>query len=507
MTTAHRLTFPALLAAIVVAPATAQSTSPRAHVTGGTVVGAVDSGVARFIGIPYAAPPVGPLRWRPPAPVVPWRGDRPATAYGASCPQALPIRGVRPDSPAAAISEDCLTLNVWAPVARAAPRPVMVWLHGGGNFEGTASRFLYDGTAFARGGVILVSLNYRLGPLGFFAHPALTREAGGGVAANFGLLDQFAALQWVRRNIAAFGGDAGNVTLFGESAGGQDTRTLMTVRQARGLFQKAIIESGGGGWTDPPALAEAEQAGATFATVLGLPGTAATAAQLRAVPLAELMRAASPDVTGPVIDGRLVTESPLVAFAAGRGAPIPLIIGTNSDEGSLLGAGLGAAALLPRLPATVRDSLRRLYGPAAGNDVDFARLLFRDGYFTGPSRWIALQRTVAPTWIYRFEYVMTVLRRRKTGTDHGFELPFVFDRWDIPQFVSDQDRRVADVIHHCWVSFATTGTPTCPGVAGWPRYRAGDQRWLVFGDTVAVTPDPSGPIVDILQRILRPEAR
>ncbi len=499
-------------AMLITAPlhvANAQQSTPRVRVTGGEVVGTADSGVAKFLGIPYAAPPVGANRWRAPQPVAPWKGAREAADYTASCPQPLPIRGVPPGTRVATISEDCLGLNVWAPAGLSERHPVMVWIHGGGNDEGTASRPLYDGSSFARDGIVLVSFNYRLGLLGFFAHPALTRDAGSEPTANYGVLDQLAALRWVRHNIAAFGGDTSNVTVFGESAGGEDIRALLASPLARGLFQKAIIESGGGGWGENASLAEAEATGVHAAAAMGLRGDVSAEA-LRALPLDTVLAATGGGITDPVVDGRLLTESPLDAIAAGRAAPVPLIIGTNSNEGSILTPGMALDRIFPLIPAALRDSLRAAYGDAARTDDGLARLAFRDGYFAGPSRWIALHRD-APTWLYRFDYVMTVLRRRAPGVAHGFELPFVFEAWDTP-FVSAEDRAVAAVVHRCWVSFAENGVPACPATAGgdargtvpWPRYTAAQQRWMVFGDSAVVTADSSAAVLDRLQRALRP---
>ncbi len=504
MTTALGMT--ALLAITAVSPGIAQEPTPRVHVTGGAIVGTSDSGVAKFLGVPYVAPPVGTNRWRAPQPVVPWSGEREATNYTASCPQALPIRGVPPGTKAATISEDCLGLNVWAPAELSGRHPVMVWIHGGGNDEGTASRPLYDGSAFARDGIVLVSFNYRVGLLGFFAHPALTRDAGSEPTANYGVLDQLAALRWVRRNIAAFGGDTSNVTVFGESAGGEDIRVLMASPLARGLFQRAVIESGGGGWAENASLADGESGGVKVAAAMGLHGEV-TAAELRALPLDTVLAAQRAAIVDPIVDGRLLTELPLDAIAAGRAASVPLIIGTNSDEGSLLGAGIPLSQVFPVIPPGAADSLRAIYGSVSDSDQGLARLAFRDGYFAGPSRWIALHRT-APTYVYRFDYVMTILRRRMTGVPHGFELPFVFEQWDTP-FVSAEDRAVSVVVHGCWVAFAKTGVPGCRVAAGsglvtWPRYSARDQRWMVFGDSAVVTVDSSAAVLDRLQRVLRP---
>src|SRR5665213_2805711 len=272
----------------------------------GVVAGQTNGAVAVFKGIPFAAPPVGPLRWKPPQPAAPWSGTRDASAYGPACPQVVDPGG-RPNGGgyAGPTSEDCLNLNVFAPVG-ARKAPVMVWIFGGGNTAGANSIAPNDGTAFARDGVILVSVNYRLGALGFFAHPALTAAAGATEPlGSYGTMDQIAALKWVRRNIAAFGGDPDNVTIFGESAGGWDTLTLMTTPAARGLFAKATVQSGGG-WSAPVSLAAAEADGVTLAKSLGLPDDA-TADQLRALPVQALV--AAHGRFNPIVDGRLINEN------------------------------------------------------------------------------------------------------------------------------------------------------------------------------------------------------
>ena len=308
---------------------------PRAHVEGGEVVGVESRSAKIFRAIPYAAPPIGPLRWRPPAPAPPWSGARAATAPGAACPQKVSPGVPNLGGYIGPVSEDCLTLDVTAP-KEARRAPVMVWVYGGGNVAGATNLPSCDAAGFARDRVVLVAMNYRLGPLGFFAHPALTAEAAKSQPlVSYGLMDQIAALKWVKRNIAAFGGDPANVTLFGESAGGEDVLQLMATPTARGLFNKAIVQSGGG-WNPLPDLKTAEAAGVELASKVGLPGAAATAAQLRALPAEALVAAGGR--AGPVVDGRLIRESATVAFVRGDEAAVPLIIGSNSNEASLMRA-------------------------------------------------------------------------------------------------------------------------------------------------------------------------
>ena len=441
----------------------------------GAVVGRETDVADIYKGIPFAASTAGPLRWRPPQPAPHWSEPRDASAYGPACPQAT--FGDHPNGGgyAGPTSEDCLNLNVFAPKG-ARQAPVMVWIFGGGNVAGANSIAPNDGTAFARDGVVLVSVNYRLGPLGFFAHPALTKAAAGHEPlANYGLMDQIAALQWVQRNIKRFGGDPANVTIFGESAGGQDTLALMTSPAARGLFAKATVQSGGG-WAKPPSLANAEATGAALAHKLGL-ADAASADQLRAIPAATLITAASGvQGIGPILDGRIVTESTADAFAKGDQAPVPLIIGTNSDEASLLPPASFVSYLANQPPAVVAA-----YPEDAADPAKLARAIFNDEAMGAPARWIAgKQSAKAPAWLYYFSYVRVVRRGKIPGANHTSENPYVFDsQMGIPNYadqIQAEDRAMAALVHSCWVSFAKTGAPTCTAAPVWPAYnRASDQ--------------------------------
>jgi para-nitrobenzyl esterase len=445
--------------ALAVAPTVrAADTAARVRVRGGTLVGVVDGDVRSFKGIPYAAPPLGPQRFGLPKPVVPWSGDRAADDFGPSCMQSPTPRNVLPGSRGAQVSEDCLTLNVWA--SRTAKKaPVMVWVHGGGNQNGSSAVKYYDGAAFARDGIVLVSLNYRLGSLGFQPH---------GGEANFGLWDQVAALRWVRKNIAVFGGDADNVTLFGESAGGQDTLALMTAAPARGLFQKAIVESGGGGWGPNPRIAQEESADHV-------------------------------GEWGVIVDGRLLKEPVMSAFAGGRAARVPLIIGTNSEEGSLLGLDAHSDGLFPKVSPDDMVKLKAFYSAQAPNDEELARLVFRDGYFASEARWIASKVSAAgtPAYLYRFSYVLGALRARRAGAYHGSEIPFVFGR--MPEVrLDDADERVKRALHDCWVAFARTGKPTCDDAPDWSTFEPGG-KWMVFDAHPSARPLDDGPALDLLQ--------
>lgn len=455
----------------------------RVEIDTGVLIGASRADVSVFKGVPYVAAPIGLRRWMPPQPAARWRGSRDASENGPACPQ-LAASGVtdiiRLGGAPEPVSEDCLTLNVWAPEG-VADAPVMVWIHGGSGRMGAGSLPYYDGTSFARDGVVLVTINYRLGHLGSFAHPALTQAAAADEPlVSYGLMDQVAALQWVQRNIAAFGGDPRNVTLFGESAGGLSTLVLMTTPRARGLFHKAIVQSGGG-WFPPSDRKGAEKCGVALATKLGLSGADATREQLRALSVEKLNSVA--EVCTGLVDGRFLSEEPTVALAAGRAADVPLIIGANSGEDSLLDHGGLARAKASMFKPSILEEAREVYGEPPGDDA-LVRALFRDFLFMAPARWVA-SRTwrQQPAFLYYFDHARRPYEQR---APHGSDVFHVFETFDhrpdggppaIPA-----DRAMGAVIHACWVSFARTGRPLCPGVQTWSDYATGRQPWMVFGD-------------------------
>jgi para-nitrobenzyl esterase len=426
--------------------------------TSGILGGETAGGVSAFKGVPYAKPPTGDLRWTPPQPIS-WTGARDATAFGAPCLQPTNPDGVTPNGGgvAGATAEDCLYLNIWAP-AGARDAPVMVWLYGGGGTMGAGSVSTYDGAAFARDGVVLVSVNYRHGVLAGFAHSAV-EAANGAADANFHLLDSIAAVQWVKDNAAAFGGDAGNITVFGESAGATIVANLVTSPTARGLFHKAIIESTGSLPTPGTTLERARELGAAFATAHGLPGKDATIAQLRAIPAeAVLAHAQTRGGLRTIIDGHSKTQSIMDSFAAGSAMDIPMIIGTNSDEG--------------RLSGTQRVATHAMSG--------------------------------APVFQYFFDYVAEVRRAdNPNGAPHAAEIPFVFDTLNLDRRVAGkataEDQQVADLIHACWVAFAkqaaSSRTIACPGF-DWPaRTEANGQTVAIFKAAPALgkAPDLRSP--------------
>ncbi len=446
---------------------------PSVRVESGLLDGVERDGVLVFRGVQYAAPPVGDLRWRPPQPALPWSGERRADRPGPACMQ-VPQGGE-------AVSEDCLSLQVFAPKG-VTGAPVMVYLHGGSNSAGTSSRALYDGTAFARDGVVLVAPNYRLGSLGFFAHPALTGAAPPGEPlADFGLMDQLAALRWVARNVAAFGGDPKRVTLFGESAGGMDILALMAAPAARGLFAQAILESPPGGWDRWPSLEDAEAEGVRLAKALRLTPPASTTA-LRAVPARRLVEAER--LYLPVRDGRLLPEGPDAAFAGGRAARLPLILGSNSDEASLLEDPA-------RTVQWTSPALATAYAADGPDSRALGAALFNDRNFAGPVRWYARRAApLAPTWLYRFSYVRVQRRGRVPGAAHGAELPYVFESWDklSPRItrLSAEDRAMSATVHALWVAFAKTGAPAAPNLPPWPAYTGERDELMELGSVPAV---------------------
>lgn len=511
---ARRFLHSALIIAAAFLPTSYGIASPAATVTveAGTLAG-VERGVAAFKGIPFAQPPVGLLRWKAPQPAAHWEGVRPAKAFGADCMQ-LPYRY---DSAPLAVSpsEDCLYLNVWTPKTGAgAKRPVMVWIYGGGFVNGGSSAPMYDGTAFARSGVVLVSFNYRLGRFGFFAHPALTREAGGEPVGNYGLMDQIAALKWVKRNIAAFGGDPDNVTVFGESAGGMSVHALLVSPLAQGLFARAIVESGGGGrpmLNGARTLADVEKQGVAFAERKGIAKDDPSAlVKLRAlsgdqiVDGLNLMTLFGSDFTAPFIDGRIVTGFAADLYRNGSRLQMPLLIGANSADGFFGGSTLDEA-YAPL--ASVRTEAQKIYDPDDTRDA--ARIgmaISADMMMIGPTRSIArvLSAQGAMVYLYRFGYVPEYLRGKLPGAPHASERPFVFDTLESSQgkSITAKDAAIARLMHEYWVSFAVSGVPSAAGHATWPRYRPDGNTLMQFDERGAhVGADPFKQRLDFIESL------
>ena len=481
----------------------------------GTLQGAVAGGVLSFKGIPFAAAPVGNLRWRAPQPVAPWGGMRPAANYARDCVQK-PVPG-EAGAAGAQLGEDCLNLSIWRSVSKSkAPRPVFVWIHGGGFVNGGSSAPLFDGAGLARQGLVVVAFNYRLGRLGFFMHPAL--KASGEASGNYGLLDQLAALQWVQRNIAAFGGDPKQVTLAGESAGGISVLHHLASPASAGLFQRAVIMSGGGrtymvaGSGAIPA-ARAEQAGVAFAKSRGIEGAGAEAlTALRALPAEKVNGdlgmtevAADTYAGGPILDGKVVSGMPGEALRARTAAKVPLVIGTMADD---------LVVLQPP-----RDNPLSMFGNEAGR-AQFAyfkntrepgqavKNIGADMTMHEPARFVARHMTAAgeQAWIYRFAYVAESLRNSGASAEHAKELPFLFDTLNTVYGlgVTAEDRTMARLFIGFVSNFARTGDPNRKGLPHWPRYDAAQYEVMMFAEDAKARSeaDPWKARLDLIERAL-----
>lgn len=439
------------------AVAAAADTPATVAVETGQLRGAIADGVASWKGIPFAAPPVGPLRWRAPQPAAPWTGVRDATAYGHDCMQTpFPSDAAPLGTPPA---EDCLYANVWRPAAAAAKLPVIVWIYGGGFVNGGASPPTYSGANLARDGVVFVSFNYRLGRFGTFAHPALTAaHEDGAMLGNYGFMDQIAALKWVARNVAKFGGDPANVTLIGESAGGMSVNTMLTSPMAKGLFNRAVVMSGGNGSSMIPAtLQTVEKIGADFGAAKGVAADDPQAlAKLRALPaetvtdglnMMKLFTPGTRDFASPFADGVVAVE-PAKAFAAGQFMKVPVIIGaTSADIGGKTGYMVAGA--------------RQIAGTLAAQGV--------------------------PVWEYRFSYVAESVG--KPGAGHATDIPFFFNTQVLKYegATTARDNGMGRTISRTIVNFAKTGTPNGPGSVAWPKYsKASDQIMDFAADGKAV---------------------
>ncbi len=513
MRTPASIAFAAILATILLPcssiAARDATTAPRVQMSDGSVAGTSRDGVRVFMGIPFAAPPTGDRRWRAPVPAVAWKDTRDATRAGPACPQPAKPSGTLSAHVPLAQSEDCLNLNVWAPAKTVAahPLPVLVWIHGGANMLGDASSPYYDGTKLAQRGIVVVSINYRLGYLGYFAAPALNREHGPG---NFALLDQIAALRWVQKNIAVFGGDPRRVTVAGESAGGEAVLQLMTVDAARGLFAQAIVESGGG-WRKTPTredMTSKIQAGFTAA---GLDANV-DADALRKIPVAQLIKAEMADHQlgfGPFLDGATVSQDPSAVFLAGKQAAVPLLIGSNTWEASLM----NAVPPRPRM-RQLADSpaVKHLYQGEADGEKAVLQHLFGDVVMAAPARWVAREQSrLAPTWLYRFGYVRAARRDAMPGAPHGGEIPYVFDTLDKSETggsgaLNKRDLTMAATVADCWAAFVRRGTPAC-ALGTWQRYDpAGDNTMDIGNERSGQTAHLRAQILDAIDRFFGPNA-
>jgi len=481
----------------------ALSSPPVVSTRVGHVRGAVlDNGGAVFMGIPYARPPVGDLRWREPMPAERWSGVRDATTFSAPCAQNVGGRLFEKSS------EDCLYLNVWTaewPVR--SPKPVVVWLHGGGNFGGTASDANATGEHLARRGLVFVTLNYRLGPFGFLAHPVLTRESPHHASGNYGLMDQIAALRWVHDNIASFGGDPSRITLGGQSAGAVDANVLLASPLAKGLFHRAIAESGTVSRVPDDATVRmsglagtmAPRSGETYADALTLQEAERAGSEIgdnpRALSAADLVKAWSGPrksigpANGIIVDGWVLPESPADVFINGHEQRVPLLVGSNSRE---------------RTPNVTADALvgaaKSMYGPLAERAItlyDFSGAKPDALYGTAAAQWlvdtmyrcpVVMQQAwhaAAGNVAYQYQFDRAAPGREATGATHGAELPYVFGiasaRW------VDADRVVSEAMQTYWANFATTGDPNgaaqSRSLPQWGRFTASKQQFMEFTDS------------------------
>jgi para-nitrobenzyl esterase len=445
-----------------------------------------DGKVDIYLGIPFAAPPVGALRWKAPRPAAKWKGLRRATKFGARCMQTRVYGDMvfRDNGP----SEDCLYLNVWTPAAPTkAKLPVMVWIYGGGFLAGSASEPRQDGENLARKGVVVVSFNYRLGVFGFFANAQLAKESGRNASGNYGLLDQVAALRWVHRNISALGGDPQQVTIFGESAGSFSVSALVASPLARGLFERAMGESGAffNSVLVLKPLAESEAADEKFAKSVGAP----TLAKLRAMPADQLLAAAAKQkgiYFSPNIDGYFLPESVSAIYDAGNEAPVPLLAGWNRDEGGF------PRTTAPEFQERARkrfgdkaDEFLKLY--PASNDEEARRSAhaFAGDMFTAFATWKWIEMQMSKSPVYRYEFDDAPPRSAEPPADkpepppaayHSAEIEFVFGTLASKKLPwRPEDEKLSELMSTYWTNFAKTGDPNGPGLPKWPAYDAQDH--------------------------------
>ena len=482
-----------VLALVICAAVPVVAQISTAKVTGGTVEGVVSDGIAAFKGIPFAAPPVGDLRWRSPHPVKPWEGVRKADSYAPAPMQDTGLISQMGGS--SKISEDCLYLNVWTGAKKAnEKRPVMVWIYGGAFVGGTTSFPTTDGAIFAKKGVVLVSVAYRVGPMGFLAHPELSKESGKGSGA-YGIQDQIAGLKWVKENISQFGGDPSNVTIFGESAGGMSVGMLVASPMAKGLFQRAISESGGAVSPTRGSLKSAEEQGKEFLNKLGANDIKAARA-LSAEKIQAGLKGA-PRSFWPVADGTTILENPYELFEAGRFNGTPVLIGTNSHEGRLFATQKTTSAafeqMIRKSYADSADLLLKAYPHATdAESTRSAQDILRETIFAWPSwAWAKLQSRIGKNkvFVYYFD------RRTPTmpdGSDHASEISYVFGNLGgFGGSSGPDDKALSDLMNSYWVNFAKNGDPNGAGLPAWPVFDEKEQKTMIFDKTPNARPHPN----------------
>lgn len=514
-----RALFSALLMALAAScPAHAQIAEP-VGVDGGSVSGAAAQveGIRVYRGIPFAAPPVGNLRWKPPQPVPSWEGVRKAEQFGPDCPQAASLPGV--DGNARPQSEDCLYLNVWTGADTAQDRlPVMVWIHGGAFTGGSPAVPVYDGAALAKRGVVFVSISYRLGILGFLSHPELSAESPRHVSGNYGLLDQTAALSWVRRNIASFGGDPDRITIIGQSAGSMALSYLATSPLAVGSFSQVIGETGAAfGLLKPKPLAVAEERGLAFEMLAG----ASSLAELRQRDAASLVEAAKPmtdvfsGVLQPIEDGWAVPSDLGTIYRRGRQSDVPMLIGSNSDEYGIDPSQTlaGYRALLESRYGSAGDALFALH--PATNDVEAREAAKQVGTIAMGDYvmydWAGAQNETgrASVYLYRFTHHSPIPKAEYPGGPnapdpgawHGAEIVYAFDNLRARDWPwSDADRELSDRMASYWVNFARTGDPNGDGLPHWPTFREAPDEVMNLDVDAGPIQRPNQEVLEVLQR-------
>jgi para-nitrobenzyl esterase len=471
----------------------------------GRVQGVAEPGLAVYKGIPFAAPPVGDLRWRAPQPAAKWEGVRQAIEFAPD-----PYQGDGKGN----VSEDCLYLNIWTPAKAATDKvPVLVWIYGGGFSFGSTSTPVHNGEHLARKGVVLVTINYRVGPLGFLAHPELSAESPHHVSGNFGLLDQIAALRWVKRNIAAFGGDPDKVTIFGESAGGISVSMLCASPEAKGLFRGAISQSGGSFGPSRPTtypgenmkpLTEAEQAGVAFSKRAG----ATSIAELRKIAPGKLPPGWGSGSAWPIIDGWVVPDDQYKLYEAGKYNDVAILVGYNSDEGLSFPAG--------KSPAEYAANAHKRYGPFADRLLEAypsstdslpktSRDLSRDSAFGWHTwSWANLQVRTGKSRVYFYNFDQHPKHAATSpdadhGMAHGMDVPYVFQTLDPEDArLTAGDRAISETVSTYWANFAKNGDPNGPGVPEWPTYSGPKGQVMYFHDVASLGPVPSAPSLEVL---------
>ena len=478
-----------------------------------------EAGGAQFLGIPYAQPPVGDLRWHEPVAMKSWSGVRDASSFGAPCAQSILGDWNRRDSETS--KEDCLYLNVITPEWPVkSPLPVMFWIHGGANAGGTASSPLYKDGTLVKHGVILVTVNYRLSIFGFFAHPGLTKESAHHASGNYGLMDQLAALQWVNENISRFGGDPKNITVFGQSAGAQDTSLLMSSPLTKGLFQKAIIQSGSGINPTLPTLSESEKNGEALAAVLKTPAGDAIA-YLRSLTVSELLAGVAtqdpskPPFIAPNVDGWILTQSPDKVFSTNQEPPIPMMIGTTAREFPFSAPVDQVRQFIQNVTGDLAQRAFTLYGLAdnktgtddplygSAGDQWFADLIFRCPVTTQAAWHSKLNKLT-----YQYELTHAIPGQENQGAIHSADLPYVFGYYpktgNISGGFNEVDFKLADLIESYWTNFAKTGNPNSTNLPNWSEFGA-TQNFIRFkqeGGATVITGGMRLPQCDLLREVL-----